>query len=271
MIKLIALDLDGTLLNSEKQISDRNKAVIQQAKEKGIKVVLCTGRPLGGIKQYLEELNLLEDGDYSITYNGGLVQNNRTGEVLSQKTLSYEQVKEIYACSQELSVPMNMIDLEYVYEPAYPAGHDSLYPSLLSSSLPFVKRNMDTFSADHVFNKVVFCTAPDRLDEAIARIPDSMKQRYSMMKSRPLLFEIMHPEVDKGNGISVLCDLLGYTNDDVMACGDEENDLAMLQFAGFPVAMDNASDELKSHATFITKTNNEDGVAYAIEQLALKD
>jgi len=85
------------------------------------------------------------------------------------------------------------------------------------------------------------------------------------MKSRPLLFEVMHPEVDKGNGIAALCDHLGITADEVMACGDEENDLAMLDFAGVSVAMGNAPDKIKERASFITKTNGEDGVAHAIE------
>lgn len=270
MIKLIALDLDGTLLNSEKEISDQNKEAIRKAKEQGIKVVLCSGRPLKGIKRYLEELDLLEEGDFSITYNGGLVQKNNTGEILSQKTLSYPHIQELYQLSQELRVPMNMLDLEYVYEPAYPVGRDSLYPTLMSASLPFIKRDIEAFEEGHQFNKVVFATAPDVLDKAIEQIPASIREKYSMMKSRPLLFEIMHPEVNKGKGIEVLCDLLGFTKDEVMACGDEENDLAMLLYAGMPVVMENADDAIKEYATFVTKTNNDHGVAYAIEQLALK-
>lgn len=267
MIRLVALDLDGTLLNTEKNISERSKEAIRQAKEMGIKVVLCSGRPLLGIKHYLEELDLLEEGDYAITYNGGLVQKNHTSEILSQKTLSYQQIKELYGLSQELRLPMNMIDLEYVYEPAYPIGRESLYPSLMSASLPFIDKDIHDFDSGHHFNKVVYCTDPVFLDQAIERIPERYKQRYSMMKSRPLLFEIMHPEVNKGNGIQALCELLGISREEVMACGDEENDLAMLEYAGTAVAMANASDWIKEHAHYVTKSNDEDGVAYAMEQL----
>lgn len=269
MIKLIALDLDGTLLNSEKKISEGNKNAIQLAKEKGVKVVLCSGRPLKGIKRYLEELNLLDEGDFSITYNGGLVQKNKTSEIVSQKTLSYHQIQELYELSQQLNIPMNMLDLEYVYEPAYPKNRESLYPSLMSASLPFVKKDINSFKEAHQFNKVVYCTPPDVLDDAIAKIPSAFFENYSMMKSRPLLFEIMHPEVNKGKGIDSLCNILGYTKDEVMACGDEENDLAMLEYAGTAVVMENARDEVKEYASFVTKTNDEDGVAHAIQQFVL--
>lgn len=266
MIKLVALDLDGTLLNSDKNISEGNKKAIKRAKAKGVKIVLCTGRPLLGIKRYLDELDLLEEGDYAITYNGGLVQKNNTSEILSQKTLSYPHIKELYELSHKLQVPMNMIDLESVYEPEYPLNRESLYPSLMSANLPFVKKNIESFSIDHQFNKVVYCIEPSILDQAIKQIPDEIKSRYSMMKSRPLLFEIMHPEVNKGRGIGELCQLLEITREEVMACGDEENDLAMLQYAGVSVAMENASDFVKQHASFISKSNDEDGVAHAFDE-----
>ena len=137
MIKLIAIDLDGTLLTKDRMISDENKQAIKEAKEQGIKVVLCTGRPLLGMVAYLEELNLRESGDYGITYNGGLVQKTDSGEVLSQKTLSKKEVLELYKLSQDINVPCNFIDLERVYEPPYPIGRESLYPKVMNA-LPFL-------------------------------------------------------------------------------------------------------------------------------------
>ncbi|QIK50938.1 sugar-phosphatase [Jeotgalibaca porci] len=269
MIKLIALDLDGTLLDSQKNISEMNKQAIHKALAKGVKVVLCTGRPLGGIKRYVDELDLLGEEDFSITYNGGLVQRNHDSKVLSEKTLSYQDIQTIYQLSQDLGLPMNMLDLEYVYEPEYPTGRDSLYPSLMSASLPFVKREIASFEADHQFNKVVFCTDPAYLDDAITRIPAAFHEQFSTMKSRPLLYEIMHPEVDKGSGIARLCELMGFSADEVMVCGDEENDAAMFDYAGVAVAMENATEAIKSKATYITKTNDEDGVAHAIHKFVL--
>lgn len=269
MIKLIALDLDGTLLDSKKHISEENKKAISLAKAKGVKIVLCSGRPLKGIQRYLEELDLMDEGDYSITYNGGLVQKNNTSEIVSEKTLSYDQIKDLYKLANDLNIPMNMLDLEYVYEPDYPAGRDSLYPSLMSASLPFIKKSIDDFTEDHRFNKVVYCISPDILDDAIAKIPADYTENYSMMKSRPLLYEVMNPQVNKGTGIDALCQILGITKEEVMACGDEENDFAMFEYAGTAVVMENARDEVKAYADFITKTNDEDGIAHAIYELVL--
>lgn len=269
MIKLIALDLDGTLLTSQKNISETNKQAIKLARAKGVKVVLCSGRPLLGIKRYVDELDLLDTEDFSITYNGGLVQRNHDSHVISQKTLSLQDIKTIYNLSQELALPMNMLDLNYVYEPEYPKGRDSLYPTLMSASLPFVSRDISAFEESHEFNKVVFCTDPEYLDAAIAKIPVSFQTQFSTMKSRPLLYEIMHPEVNKGSGIARLCELMGYSAEEVMVCGDEENDAAMLDYAGVAVAMGNATPEIKAKATFITKTNDENGVAHAIHELVL--
>ena len=93
MIKLVAIDLDGTLLNGKKETTPRNKAASIAAKAKGVKVVICTGRPLRAIHPFLQELNLEEAGDYSITFNGGLVQQNDTGKIIEKNVLTFEQVQ----------------------------------------------------------------------------------------------------------------------------------------------------------------------------------
>ncbi|WP_414840123.1 sugar-phosphatase [Carnobacterium sp. TMP28] len=269
MIKLIAIDLDGTLLTKDRLISEENKQAIYEAKKQGIKVVLCTGRPLLGMVHYLEELNLREPGDYGITYNGGLVQKTDTGEILSQKTLSKKEVQELYKLSQDINMPCNFIDLERVYEPPYPVGRESLYPTVMNA-LPFVSIAPEELYEDTVINKVVFCYEEERLDEAIAKIPSEFFERFTLMKSRPILLELMNKEVDKGKGISVLCDLLGIDSHEVMAIGDEANDFAMIEFAGTGVAMENATLEIKQIAQFVTKNNNDHGVAHAIQKFALQ-
>lgn len=269
MIKLIAIDLDGTLLTKNRMISDENKQAIKEAKEQGIKVVLCTGRPLLGMVDYLEELNLRESGDYGITYNGGLVQKTDSGEVLSQKTLSKSEVLELYKLSQDINVPCNFIDLERVYEPPYPIGRESFYPEVMNA-LPFVPVSPENFPKDIAVNKVVFCYEEETLDEAITKIPSEFFGRFTLMKSRPFLLELLNKEVDKGKGIAILCGLLGIESHEVMAIGDEANDFAMIEFAGMGVAMDNATSEIKNIAQFVTKHHDDHGVAHAIRKFALK-
>lgn len=267
-IKLVALDLDGTLLTKDKEVSAENRAAIQRAKEAGVKVVLCTGRPLKAILHILKDCNLLEEGDLGITYNGGLIQWTATGESLSQITMDKEAVLDVYALSQELAVPCNFIDLNTVYEPAYPTGKESLYPMIMNI-LPFEPINVASLPEKTAINKMIFCWHQEELDQAISQIPAHYHDRYTIMKSRPNLLEILPKTVDKGKGLALLADKLNLDVSEIMAIGDQENDLAMIQYAGIGVAMDNATDEVKAQADIITKSNDEHGVAYAIDQYVL--
>lgn len=266
MIKLVAIDLDGTLLNNDRKISTENKEAIKKAKDLGIKIVVCTGRPLLSVVDILEELNLRELDDYVITYNGGLVQLSETGKVVSQQTLTKKEAADLYALSQELNVPCSLIDLENIYELPHPEGRESWYPKT-EPALPFVSATLDDFSDDHTFNKIIYCYETSTLNEALANIPEAYLERYSCVKSRPILFEMMKKGVSKATGIAVLCELLSIDPEEVMALGDEENDLSMIEFSGMGVAMENATIPVKEKAQYITKTNEAHGVAHAMEKL----
>jgi Cof subfamily protein (haloacid dehalogenase superfamily) len=268
VIKLIAIDLDGTLLNEKKQISERTQTALKAAKQKGVKVVLCTGRPLLGIKSYLKLLGLTDKGDFAITYNGGLVQKSDSGEVISEKILTRDQLLSIYDLSKELDVPMNFIDLRQVYCPPYPESKPSLYGQIMKA-LPFTDIEMDRIPESFKANKAIFCVSQKILDSAISQIPSSYYDRFTIMKSRPFLLEILNKEVDKGKGLRALGGFLGIAPEEMMTLGDEENDLAMIDYAGLGVAMGNAIEPLKQKAQFVTRTNREDGVAYAVEKFVL--
>ncbi|MCC5895566.1 MAG: HAD family phosphatase [Alkalibacterium sp.] len=267
-IKLVAIDLDGTLLNSDHQVSEENKRAIQKAKEQGVKIVLVTGRPLKGMLSILEECNLTEEGDIGLTYNGGLVQWTRTGETLSQITLPKEDVVDVYKLSQDLELPCNFIDLDTVYEPAHPKDKPSQYAKHMKA-LPFVPIDMTNLPGELPINKIVMCWHQEELDEKIKDIPEPYHERYTIMKSRDNLLEVLPKSVDKGKGLIQLSDLLGIGLDEMMAIGDQENDLAMVQTAGTGVAMANATQLVKDAAQVITKSNDEHGVGYAIEQYVL--
>lgn len=267
-IKLVAIDLDGTLLNSKREVPEENKKAIQAAKDAGVKVVLCTGRPLKGMTHILAECNLLEEGDLGITYNGGLVQRTHSGETLSQITHSKKDVLYAYALSQEIDMPINFIDLNHVYEPPYPTNKESLYSAIMSA-LPFAKIDPENLPDSLAINKMVMCWQIEELDEAITQISSEYHEYFTIMKSQPNLLEILPKSVDKGKGLAMLAEQLDISSDEIMALGDQENDLAMIKYAGLGVAMGNATDEVKSIAQFVTKSNDEDGVAYAIRKFVL--
>lgn len=268
MMKLIAVDLDGTLLKSDGSISLENKEALNRAKNLGIKVVICTGRPLLSVATILDEMNLREPGDYVITYNGGLVQKADTGEILSEKSLTKADAVELYNLSKSLNLPCNLLDLDNIYELPYPKDRESWYSST-KPALPFVTTTLEELPDDSRFNKIIFCYEEKVLNEEIKGIPPEFYEKFTIMKSRPILIEMMNNEVDKGKGIEILCHLLGFQANEVMAFGDEANDHAMIEFAGMGVAMGNATTALKEVADYITDTNDNHGIAQAIKKFIL--
>ncbi|MFX3616384.1 MAG: Cof-type HAD-IIB family hydrolase [Sporolactobacillus sp.] len=268
MIKLIAIDLDGTLLNPQKEVSEHTRDVLIQAKEKGVRIVLCSGRPLPRIQHSLDVLKLQGPDDYAITYNGGLVQNIGTGKILYERTLTKQDIKKLFDLSRLLNVPMNFLDLSTVYCPPYPSNRPSRYQEVIEN-VPFQNVDIDALPEDTKINKVVYCIDQEILDQAITQIPDDFYHHYNFMKSSPILLEMVHPEVDKSNGLRALGESLGIVPDEMMTLGDQENDLGMIRFAGMGIAMGNAIDPVKQASRFITKTNAEDGVAFAVEKFIL--
>lgn len=269
MIKLVAIDLDGTLLTDDKTISKRNKDVLQVAKQQGTKVVICTGRPLKAILHYLERLELMAPGDYSITFNGGLIQKNDNGEQLSAISLGLPAVHEVAEVMQELVLPLDVIRDDTVYHIESTQGmYRSIYQEL-NSLLRFETRRLTDFPPETEFNKMVVAIEAAYLDTKIPLIPASMQTSYAIMKSRDCLLEIMPKNVTKANGIARLAEHLGIHQSEVMAIGDEENDLSMIEYAGFGVAMANGTQIVKQAAKFVTDTNERDGVAKAIERFVL--
>lgn len=115
MIKMIALDLDETLLNTDKTISEENATALRQLHEAGIKIVLCTGRPINAIWHYLEQLGLTTDDDYTITFNGALVIQNSTKEALAQSGLSRNDFEPLHAFAAANHYPMDVLDFDQVY------------------------------------------------------------------------------------------------------------------------------------------------------------
>lgn len=270
MIKLIAIDLDGTLLTSDKTISDRNKQAIAAAKQAGVHVVLCTGRPIMGIMGFLQQLNLLDANCYCISFNGGLVQETRTRAIIAQKQLPLADAQFLYETLWAHGLPFNVIDDQKVYEPIYPAHNRSLYPDIIKN-LTFEQRQLSEFAPEKQFGKGLCCCIQEKLDAAIPSLQHLLSERFNLFKSRPILLELLPQGVDKGYGLQQLCRYLQLSPQQVMAIGDEENDLAMLRFAEYGVAMDNATDDVKELACFVTRNNDQDGVAWAIEQYVLSN
>ncbi|MBM7643638.1 Cof-type HAD-IIB family hydrolase [Streptococcus loxodontisalivarius] len=269
-IKILALDLDGTLFNGKKVVTDENKAALKAAREAGVKVVITTGRPLPAIGNLLEELDLISEEDYSITFNGGLVQRN-TGQILDKSEMTRQNLADIYAVMEPLGLPIDILSDGIVYSLASQGNH-SLYHTA-NPMLTFVEvDHFDDIPTDIVYNKVVIVTDAAFLDQQIEKLPADLYDQFEVFKSRDIILEIMPQGVHKAVGLDLLTKHLGLSAANVMAMGDEANDLSMLEWAGLGVAMANGTAEVKSKADAVTtKTNEESGVAEAIHRYILKD
>ncbi|PQF20894.1 Cof-type HAD-IIB family hydrolase [Enterococcus mundtii] len=268
MIKLIAIDLDGTLLNEEKKISSENKQALAEAKAQGVKIVLCTGRPLAAMAHYLQELGLVEEGDYSITFNGGLVQKNDTGEIIEKKAMSVSDIHRLYALAQELDLPLDVLSDNVVLQLPSAPQKQSLY-NVLNNLLQFQPAVLADITDEFVLNKAVIAYEQEELDAKIKEIPSAYYDSYEIIKTRNVLLEFMPKGVTKAYGISLLAKDLGLERSEIMAIGDEENDLPMIEYAGLGVAMENAVPFVKEAADHVTASNIEHGVAKAIQQFVL--
>ncbi|MFC3393890.1 sugar-phosphatase [Brenneria rubrifaciens] len=268
-IKLIAIDMDGTLLTPQNQISPAVKAAIAAAREKGVEVVLATGRPFIGVERYLAELALQREDCFCVTNNGALVQRAIDGGCVAQTALSFDDYLYFEALARELDVHFHALDFNVVYTANKDISRYTVHEAHLTG-MPLKYRAVEEMDRSLTFPKVMMIDEPSVLDRAISQIPPEAFEGYTIMKSAPYYLEILDKRVNKGEGVKMLAQHLGIARESVMALGDQENDLAMLNYAGLGVAMGNATEAVKAVCQFVTRTNQEDGVAYAIEKFVLR-
>ncbi|CAG8921940.1 unnamed protein product [Penicillium salamii] len=267
-IKLIAIDMDGTLLNPQHEITPAVKSALDRARQQGVSIVLTTGRPFVGIQRYLMELDMQTPGQYAISNNGALVHQAKDGECVAEVTLTFDDYLYIENLARELGVHFQAFDKTHLYTPNKDISEYTIHEASLTG-IPVRYRAVEEMDRAMRFPKLMMIDRPALLDAAIARLPGHAQQTYTILKSAPYYLEILDRRVNKGQGVKMLAEKLGLKQEEVMAIGDQENDLAMIEYAGTGVAMGNAIDSVKKIAQFITKTNMEDGVAHAIEELVL--
>lgn len=266
-IKLVAVDIDGTLITDDRKVTSQVFEAVQDAKANDVQVVIATGRPIAGVTGLLDELNLNHKGSYVITFNGGLVQDAETGEEIVKETMSYEDYLDIEFLSRKIGLHMHAITKEGIYTANRNIGKYTVHESTLVN-MPIFYRTPEEMASKEIV-KMMMIDEPDVLDAAIKNIPQEYYDKYNIVKSTPFYLEFMLKSVSKGNAIIHLAEKLGLDMDQTMAIGDAENDRAMLEVVGNPVVMENGSPELKKIAKYITKSNNESGVAYAIREWVL--
>ncbi|MGQ2282790.1 Cof-type HAD-IIB family hydrolase [Apilactobacillus kunkeei] len=264
MIKMIALDLDNTLLNSAKEISVENVSTLQKLHKNGISVVLCTGRPINAVWPYVKQLGLTDENDYTITFNGGMVIRNHDQNILNQKGLSLDDFSLIHQYASDNDLPLDILDFEKVYELTDLVK--SSYKEVLNSPLEFVQKDFSKLE-DKPYSKAIMSEQVVTLNNARANFPAIINDHYKIVRSQPKIMEFLPLNMSKAYGLNILLKHLGMDFSNLMAFGDAENDYEMIEAAKMGVAMGNASDEIKAIATEITIDHDNDGVAFFLKSI----
>lgn len=271
-IKMIGLDLDGTLLNTKKELTDYSKNVLRKAIDKGVLVLVATGRPYIGIP---EELRNFPGIRYALTSNGARILDTEKKEVLIEEFLpkdaaidalevfkKYDTMYEIYFHGQGYAEEEKMAQI-HKYQ------HNPNMWEYVRKSRRVVQDVMELAkNSDDDMEKVqgLFADMNER-EQAWKEL--AQDKRIELVGSLGYNIEINAAGVNKGKGLVKLGELLGIRREEIMACGDGDNDSVMLKEVGLGVAMANAEEAVKEAADYITESNDEDGVAKAIEKFVL--
>lgn len=261
--KAIALDLDGTLTDSNKKVSQKNKDCIAKAIEKGVKVILASGRPVFGITPVADELQLQEKGGYILACNGGCIIDCKTGKQIYGNMVPKQLNKEICQTAREFNVSAltyygdkvisENINDKYVKEEAKcNNGAELMQVEKLDE---FVDYEVPKFLIAGEHEKLI--PVRDKLLEKHSDIIDSFF-------SEEYFLEVVPKTVSKDKTLAVLLEMIGISKEELVACGDGMNDISMIKFAGLGVAMENAYSAVKEHSDYIAPSNDDDGVAHVL-------
>lgn len=266
--KLIAMDMDGTLLNSQNRVSPRTLVALKEAERKGVLLVLATGRPYKSAHYYSENLGLKNP---IITSNGALIH-DIDGNVIYENLLDDEKLFKIMSTIENHSMYYHLYTTDSVFsktikEEMLRKFYSDYEGNLLVGTEEF-KDFKDILKQDIKFNKIL--SASDKKGEL-----SSLAEELSAIKGIEITsswsnnIEIMNENVSKKTAVMYLCQNLNINSSEIMTIGDNENDIPMIEYAGLGVAMGNGLDGVKSRADYVTDTNNNDGVAKAIEKFIL--
>lgn len=272
MIKLIALDLDGTLLDSQKRLSQRNEEVLKECIRRGIEIVPCTGRIWNGVPEFIRNIPGIH---YAITINGAVVEDVVNHKCLYERKISirnaveilemaknYETMYDAYVGGQGYGEARFLDDMErYGVNPGIRDMVRKTRIAVPDVAETIKELGMPVEKINYFFS--------DMQERSRARAALEARGDVVISSSFPTNLEINMIGATKGDGIRCLAEYLGLKPEETMGFGDGENDLTMMQMAGIGVAMGNGEEVVKAAADYVTDTNDADGVALAIEKFAL--
>lgn len=262
---VLALDLDGTLTDSKKRISERTKESIDKFIAAGGTVALASGRPTFGVMPVANILELDKKGGYILSYNGGCFLDCKNNKQLFMKELTHEYLPILEKQAKEFGINL----MTYNGDKAYALDIDEQYYMIEININHFIRVKADPLTPQITFPIIKCLMTAD--GDYLAKVEKEMKKywegKLNIVRSEPYFLEVTEVGIDKASTITNMVKKLGKSVDNLICCGDGFNDLSMIQAAGIGVAMANAQERVRAAADYITKSNDEDGIVDVVENL----
>ncbi len=263
MYRMIAVDMDGTLLNNACEITPETASAVREAIERGVLFTISTGRPVQGVERYTRQLSLRAP---VITYNGAMIVDSGTGEILYEQGLERKDAQKILALGRARGTTMCIWSRNRLY--GCPLNARVYDYRKISDVEPLAFEEEETILQDGI-TKILWYDDAD----AVARFQQEMQEEpfdsVTCCRSKPVFLEFFNRRVSKALAMEKIGALYGIKQEEMIAVGDGENDLSMIEYAGLGVAMENASPSVREKAQYVTSSNEENGVAKVIRTFLL--
>ena len=260
--KMLVIDMDDTLLTDDHKVSDENKEMLLKAQEKGVHVILASGRPTPAMTAYAKELQM---DSYMISYNGAVITDLKEDKVLFEQTLTQEQIHELYDYSLKSKTHIiTYLDGEVVSE----TSSEYIDIELNITGLEHNKVSDFKAAVNSSAVKCILLEEPSYLKEVEKDLKKAMPH-LSVSMSKPFFLEVAQNGIDKAASIKILAEKLNILQSEIIAVGNAGNDLTMIEYAGLGVWVDNVTPELRDKGDVIVASNNNHGVAEVVRRFIL--
>lgn len=268
--KALALDLDGTLMDSNKELSDVNKKAVWEAIDVGTAVILASGRPMFGVLPVARMLELEKRGGYVLAYNGGNILDCTTGKLVYERYVPKQCIEDICIAARECDVA----PLTYYKDKVISERADDEYvikEAFCNSASIMQVDNIPEF-VDYPVSKVLVVGEHKKLLPVKEKLENKYSDILELFFSEDYFLEVVPKNVGKDASLAELLSQLGIKREELIACGDGLNDISMIKYAGLGIAMKNAYDEVKNNADMVTDLNNdENAVADVINRFIINE
>jgi len=269
--KWCVCDMDGTLLNSEDAISKENEIALKELQQKGVEVIIASGRVDLMVKRFIKQLDLK---GHVISCNGGLIRNIETGKILYSKLIDKEIVRGIIDYCMDSRIDFLMYTTSIVYSSRNNPraekyeGLNKVLSEDLQISIKYIdKESIEMVNELDTLKILLVCNNHEEVKLLEKKF--SKYDSLTVVSSANCVLDIMASNTSKGKALKILSDMLAVDLNKVIAFGDNYNDIEMFQCVGMPIAVDNAVEAIKLQSKYVTKSNDESGIAYAINNFIL--